>query len=190
MQWEVEQKFPVTDPEATRATLEKLGAHFGLPVHQADHYFNHPARDFAQTDEALRIRQERTQNFITYKGPRKDATTKTRQELEIQLPQGADVVSQLSALLTALGFRPVATVRKARTPGMLQWNGRQVLLAIDFVDQVGSFLELEILAVDSEIATAQTAVASVARRLGLEESERRSYLELLISDVNGCHQRT
>ena len=44
-----------------------------------------PCRDFAQTDEALRIRTVGDTSFVTYKGPKLDATTKTRRELELPL---------------------------------------------------------------------------------------------------------
>ena len=54
----------------------------GEPAEQVDTYFSHPARDFAATDEALRIRSIDQENFVTYKGPKLDATTKTRREID------------------------------------------------------------------------------------------------------------
>lgn len=57
MQWEVEQKFHVSDQTAIHAKLREFGASFTEPIEQIDWYFNHPARDFAQTDEAFRLRQ-------------------------------------------------------------------------------------------------------------------------------------
>jgi adenylate cyclase, class 2 len=181
MHWEVEQKFRVTDVQAIRSQLDALGVQWHEPIHQLDHYFNHPARDFGQTDEALRLRQVGEQNFITYKGPKIDATTKTRRELELPLPSGADIPRQFSELLTALGFVAVAIVRKTRQPGSLAWSAHPVEVALDDVQDLGSFVELELSADDRNLDAAKAALASLAERVKLVASERRSYLELLLS---------
>src|SRR5205085_570940 len=113
-----------------------------------DQYFNHPARDFGRTDEALRLRRVGDQNFITYKGPKIDAATKTRRELELPLPSGSDVGGRFSELLLTLGFISAGTVFKVRHPGILAWSGGQVEVALDEVTDLGSFIELEISASD------------------------------------------
>src|SRR5205085_2625708 len=56
MQYEVEQKFRLSDLPGIDEKLRQLGAVDGPTVVQVDCYFRHPSRDFAQTDEALRIR--------------------------------------------------------------------------------------------------------------------------------------
>ncbi|MCH7990085.1 MAG: class IV adenylate cyclase, partial [Planctomycetes bacterium] len=84
MSYEVELKFPLDDAERISAQLDGLQAERGAPIEQVDRYFNHPSRDFAQTDEALRIRTMNDRSLLTYKGPLLDAETKTR--LEIELP--------------------------------------------------------------------------------------------------------
>lgn len=181
MHWEVEQKFRIDDLQAVRAVLADLGVQWHEPIHQVDHYFNHPARDFGRTDEALRLRQVGEQNFITYKGPKIDPATKTRRELELPLPGGADVNGQFSGLLKALGFVSVAIVRKTRQAGSLSWSGHEVEVALDDVQDLGRFVELELLADDGGLDAAKAALAALADRLNLGASERRSYLELTIS---------
>src|SRR4051812_48696421 len=114
MHYEVEQKFPLTDVSAIEAKLAALGASFQPAIQQIDHYFRHPSRDFATTDEALRLRQAGSDSFITYKGPKIDLTTKTRRELELSLPAGAETIEEFTELLLALGFSLVATVTKQR----------------------------------------------------------------------------
>src|SRR5437868_7119625 len=114
MQYEVEQKFPLTNPAEVESQLAALGATFQPPINQIDHYFRHPCRDFAQTDEALRLRNVGSDNFITYKGPKIDPTSKTRRELELPLSTGSETVERFTELLGALGFKPVATVSKQR----------------------------------------------------------------------------
>ena len=59
-----------------------LAARFHDPAEQVDRYFAHPCRDFARTDEALRLRRDGDDVAITWKGPRIDAATKTRRESE------------------------------------------------------------------------------------------------------------
>jgi adenylyl cyclase CyaB, putative len=180
MQLEVEQKFAIADRAATEQTLLAAGVVWGEVLAQADAYWNHPARDFSQTDEALRLRQVGERNFITYKGPRLDTTTKTRRELEVALPAGAEFREQFGAILSALGFRPVATVRKQRRPGILTWQNQEVQIALDDVQDVGVFVELEIVCNEPELDRAKNVIQSLAARLGLTQNERRSYLELLL----------
>ena len=180
MQWEVEQKFHVNDLPAMAATLAGLGATFEGPVGQIDRYFNHPARDFSQTDEALRLRQIGDCNFVTYKGPKIDSHTKTRRELELPLPLGPEISEQYLQLFQALGFRHSGTVEKTRRPGMLTWQGHEVEIALDDVKGVGSFLELEITADDESLPLAKSVVQALSERLGLGPSIRRSYLDLLL----------
>jgi adenylate cyclase, class 2 len=180
MQWEVEQKFCLGDDQATMAKLITLGVRFLDRIQQTDRYFNHPCRDFAKTDEALRLRRVGSCNFITYKGPKIDAATKTRRELELALPTSPGAPDQFAELLTALGFQPVATVQKTRQPGELQWEGQKVEVAMDQVQGLGSFLELEIAADDSTLEIARHALMSLSDRLGIGPPERKSYLELLL----------
>ncbi len=66
MNYEVEQKHLIDDVVALVAALEGRGVKLGPPVEQVDQYFAHPARDFAKTDEALRIRTARGESFVTY----------------------------------------------------------------------------------------------------------------------------
>jgi adenylate cyclase class 2 len=183
MQIEVEQKHRIDDVAALVATLEARGVSIGPPVIQVDQYFTHPARDFAQTDEALRIRTSGGASFGTYKGPKLDATTKSRRELELPLAGSDADGAKLGELLKALGFRTVARVRKSRRTFHTQHNGHDIEGALDHVDDVGTFLELELQADDSTVSSAREAIRSLAADLNLGESERRSYLELLLAQA-------
>lgn len=181
---EVELKYRISSHDRTLQGLRDLAATETGMVEQVDAYFAHPCRDFAETDEALRIRRVGERNCITYKGPKLDATTKTRREIELALPGSAPAADEFADLLVALGFRPVATVRKTRTTFALTWRGRSVEVALDEVDQLGAFVEIETSspepAPESELDSAREAITSLAARLGLAEGERRSYLEMLL----------
>ena len=56
MNYEVELKFRIDDPQRIAGLLDGLEATPGEIEQHRDTYFNHPARDFAETDEAFRIR--------------------------------------------------------------------------------------------------------------------------------------
>ena len=180
MQYEVEQKFPVADLAEVQARLSAIGAEVSGPRLEVDRYYAHPARDFAATDEALRIRRVGPRNWITYKGPKVDRTTKTRREIELELPPEEAGASAWAGLLEVLGFRPVADVRKLRRKALVPWQGRRVEASLDDVEQVGTFVELELTAGPGDVGPAKASLASLARRLGLSGSQRRSYLELLL----------
>jgi adenylate cyclase class 2 len=180
MHYEVEQKFPQADLAAIERRLTVQGIGIGPPQVEEDVYYAHPGRDFARTDEALRIRSVAGSGrpVITYKGPKIDVATKTRRELEIELAPGS--AGAWRELLSALGFRAVATVRKRRRKAHVPWKGLEVEMSLDEVDGLGSFVELELIATDDQLEAARACLAMLAAALGLAESERRSYLELLL----------
>ena len=106
MRYEVEQKFPVDDLATIAARLDMLGASVSKPKTEEDLYFAHPSRDFAETDEALRIRRKGDATFITYKGPKVDTTTKTRRELELPLPFRREDTRAMDGLARGARFSP------------------------------------------------------------------------------------
>lgn len=186
MHYEIEQKFRCDNLERLRAALVALGAEAGEVVEQADCYYKHPVRDFAKTDEAFRLRRVGEQNFMTYKGPKIDATTKSRFEEEVRLADGEAALHSCDEIVRHLGFEPVALVSKRRETLHLTHDGAAIVAALDRVAGVGTFVELEV-AVEfagndmSGVEAAKRALAAVAAQLGLAESERRSYLELLLA---------
>ena len=180
MKYEVEQKFPVADMAALEAKLDALGADVRAAQVEVDRYFAHPARDFAKTDEALRIRRKGPDNFMTYKGPKIDKTTKTRQEIELPLGPGEASAADWNQMLEVLGFVAVGEVRKSRRKARIVWQGRHVEGSLDEVDRLGTFAELELVVEADGVEAAKACIATLAEALGLARSERRSYLELLL----------
>ena len=184
MQYEVELKFSLTSSErsadALKTQLTELGAQYHSTVRQRDLYFAHPARDFAQTDEALRIRCVDQDNCVTYKGPVIDRQTKTRHEIEIPFASGSDQSQQFGEMLEQLGFRRVRTVEKTRDTYRLDWQGRWLELALDQIAELGEFIEIESLADDNDRDEARDCILSLAQELQLKDQERRSYLCMLI----------
>ncbi len=179
MMYEVEQKHAVASFSSVEAKLAALEVRIGGVDEQSDCYYRHPCRDFASTDEALRIRSVAGQDAITYKGPKLDTAAKTRQEIELPLPP-ANQQGSFADLLAALGFETVRKVVKLRRKAMVPWAGHQVEAVLDEVAGLGCFVELELQADADNLAAAQTLLASLAEHLELGPSIRASYLEMLI----------
>ena len=179
MGYEVEVKYRLVDHGELERRLTELGADREPEISQEDIYLSHPSRDFAASNEALRIRRIGAENRITYKGPRLTGPTKTREEIEIAVASGDVAFNQLLRLFENLGFRPVATIRKSRTPFHLNRQGRAVEIVLDRAAGLGNFAEIETLAeTESELPAAQAAVLALADELGLTEVEPRSYLRM------------
>lgn len=182
--YEVELKFSVIDIELLITRLTGLATRFRDPFQQVDRYFAHPVRNFAKTDEALRLRQVGDEVAVTWKGPRIDTAAKIRRELELGVmpcgPTEQATVVAWTELFEALGFRQVLEVIKTRRPGRVLWHGSEVEVALDEVEGLGSFTEFEIVAREGEVPLARDCVESLARELGLEAPEPASYLELLL----------
>lgn len=183
---EVEVKAHVSNFEEIQDKLSQIGATELKAEHQKDTYFNAPHKDYAQTDEALRIREIpanlgssqypgefNPQYILTYKGPKLDDSSKTRKEVEIKI----DDVKNTTSLLESLGFRPVQVVEKDRTTYLYD----NYLITLDEVHLVGKYVEIERGMVEGEdYQEVLDEIFSIYRKLGIEDGfERRSYLELL-----------
>lgn len=180
---EVEQKYRVASHAPTVTALGAWDVKLSEPVEQIDTYYRHPQRDFAQTDEAFRLRTVGKQNFMTYKGPKLDAETKTRHEEEVRLADGPQARQTCEQILTHMDFKPVSTVTKHRIICHLERDGFDVEIALDQVEQVGPFVEIEIpVSVPQRIPAAQKVLADLANELSLSEVVRQSYLELLLEE--------
>jgi adenylate cyclase class 2 len=178
--YEVEVKV-AADLAAVAARLDELDAELTADVTQVDTYYDAPHREFAETDEALRVRRETeagdTEARITYKGPLVEAQSKTREEHETVVADGETA----DAIFERLGFSPAATVEKDRR--FYAYDGYTVTL--DAVDGVGEFVEVERETDESGVEQAREGVYDVLRELGLDPGEqtRTSYLGMLLENA-------
>ena len=181
MPFEVENKFAVADLSEVQRRLESMGARMhGIEVH-VDSYFNHPQRDFRRTDEALRIREIDDSVQITFKGPRIDSDIKIREELELSLDPSPGNGERAKELLQRLGFRFVACVRKRRVIWELDPIPYSILICLDEVAELGTFVEIELIAASEDLARAKKIVLDLQAELGLNEPLKSSYLRMLLS---------
>lgn len=180
MAFEVESKYFLSDPAAFLAEADRQGIVWASAIEQIDRYLRHPARDFVQTGEALRLRRSGDEVFVTYKGPRQSHAVKTRREIELPLTQDRGKFDQYAELFAVLGFEPVAEVRKTRRKAKLGQGDAAVEFCFDRVDGVGDYVEIEAIAEEGSVAAAQCLVTEWATKFDLGEPEPRSYLRLLL----------
>jgi adenylate cyclase class 2 len=181
MAYEVEVKYRSVDHSLLEQRLAALGAIQAECVDQVDIYLNHPARDFAVTNEAFRLRSIGDENRMTFKGPREPGPTKTREEIEVRVADGRAAAGQLLRLFELLGFRPAATIRKRRTSYQVRRGGQSLEVALDHALSLGDFAEIEALAASgADLPNAQSAVLALAADLGLTEVEPTSYLRMAL----------
>jgi adenylate cyclase class 2 len=170
-----------------RDRLDAVGASRLRAVTQRDVYYDAPHRNFAETDEAFRIRRERVVDEnddggdasepvskLTYKGPLVEKDSKTRVEHETVV----DDETEARAIVEALGFEPAAVVEKERT--FFELDGYTVTL--DTVSELGEFVEIETgVETDGEVPAARNRARKLLKTLGVDPDEniRTSYLGLL-----------
>ncbi len=169
---EVEVKFRIEDIKEVEEKIED-SAEFIVEKTESDIYFNSPWKDFKESDEALRIREDNEGVTVTYKGPKVDSRTKSREEVKV----GIDDYQSGIQLLKDLGFTPFGEVVKNRR--IYELEGATV--CIDRVENLGEFLEIELQGEKSDVEEKTLQIFRLAKRLGFheEQSIRESYLELL-----------
>lgn len=178
--YEVEVKVEA-DHDAVRGVLSELDAERVATVEQVDTYYDAPHRSFADTDEALRVREEESvdgdvRHELTYKGPKVDAASKTREEHETTV----DDPTATDAALTALGFDPVATVEKRRE----RYRVGDYTVTLDVVTNLGEFVEVERAVPETDVEAVRDGALDLLRTLGYDPDDqvRTSYLGLLLGD--------
>jgi adenylate cyclase class 2 len=177
--YEVELKVRA-DHGPVRTRLADVGTESRGTVQQVDTYYDAPHREFAETDEALRIRRTtgdgETTIELTYKGPLLEAESKSREEHEVVVSDN----DEAAAILDGLGFEPAATVEKERE----SFTHEGYTVTLDSVDGLGEFVEVETEVPNDDIEDAREGAIEVLAELGLDADDqiRTSYLGLLLAD--------
>ena len=178
---EVELKVRLDEEEALDLPdkLKKLGFTRYGKIEEIDTYFNGIDRDFRETDEALRVRESidldrgYTRYYLTYKGPKMDKVSKTREEYQVGVMDG----DTTKVILKKLGFKMVSPIRKVREI----YKKGEVVVSIDKVEDIGYFVEFEkTVRSESEKEDAIKELMDLIRSLNMDEGRliRSSYLEL------------
>lgn len=172
---EIEQKFRVESHQPLREKLIATGWVLQPSELHCDTYLRHPSRDFRVTGEAFRMRQVNNDFVVTYKGPKQSSEIKTRTEIELPLVENTH--DQWFQIWSHLGFTIASQVRKSRESWQQSRDGLGMTVALDDVQQLGLFVEVECVVLDSmQINLAHKTIDAIAKELGLAEVEPRSYL--------------
>ena len=189
---EIEMKFRVANAaEYERLISETLGASFGAPTVESDVFFTNEALGFPNEGKSLRIRRRGNYLAATFKGPRLDSQTKTREEIELTLVDERPELSEENArrvdearanwirFYERLGFSQYGVVTKSRRRASTEYGGRQFEITLDEIDGLGVFTELEVSAEKEEFVDARAVVMLLAQKLGLRETVTSSYLSMV-----------
>ena len=172
---EVEVKAKINSFKEMEEKLSEIGASKSKKEFQEDIYFASPIVDFAETDEALRIRTTNNDIFITYKGPKINSQAKTRKEVEMNI----ESAEKAKDIFEEIGFKEVRTVRKNRQ----YYTYENFEISLDDVEGLTPYMEIEISLEDgNNYDDAQKSIFELFEKLGITDGfERTSYLELLES---------
>ena len=194
--FEVEVKVFLENKEKIKEKLISMGGYYNTSLKHEDTYFNMPKklRNFYRTDEALRIRKsvefninkindQRILEFLTYKGPKFDDTTKTRKEIDTSIEDG----EKLKELLNILGFREVYTVKKERELFLIKYDSEEFKILFDYIPVLNqNFMEIECQTEnENEISLKREKIFEFLEKLNIsrEQSIRKSYLELVLEKL-------
>ncbi len=153
---------------------ELIGAYKGEKT-EIDLYFDHPNMQILSGGRALRVRDADGKYRLTYKGPKKDDETTSREEIEIGIESAREMVE----ILDELGFYEICKVKKLRKTYLL----KDLIITLDNVADLGEFIEVEGKASnDREFEAKKDEIFKLLKKLGLSTGEisQRSYLEMLL----------
>jgi len=179
--FEVEAKFVVDNFDIIEQQYE-----FEDPVLEKDVYYQHPSRDFLNSDEWLRLRTiidgatEIDLLVVTYKGAKliTESGIKTRQEIEFKAS------NEIVELLKILGFKKFVRVEKYRRKSKINYNDLNTMITLDDVIGLGKYVEIEILVEDfNEKLLAINAIETISKKLGLDKSEKRGYAKMILNEI-------
>jgi adenylate cyclase class 2 len=167
---EIEIKLPLERKIAVKNRLLSLGA----TLHRRRHFEDNLVFDFSdgrlrRRGLLLRLRMTQGKSTLTFKGPsRVIARTKSRREVEAEVPEGREILR----ILDLLGLRCRFRYQKFRT----SYQKGRTLITIDETP-IGTYLEIE---------GARDSIRKLARLIGYSEKDfiTDSYYELFRKYTN------
>ncbi len=173
MQLEVEIKLRLTDPERVEQRAAELGPLIA-EICKDDLYFRPKTSNSRVPRDRYRLRQDGTQNTVTFKQKRRIDGIKFDDEVEFNV----DNVAAFFRFADRFGFEPfVAKRKRSRVYRVGQAN-----VEINHIDHLGYFSEIEILCQDeAEVPAAHAEIKRVMDLLGLTDDDREEtrYIELI-----------
>jgi adenylate cyclase class 2 len=172
---EIEAKLKVNDLSVVRQRLEAIGGCLRSNVLESNMFFDTEDRALLAKDQGLRVRHTLNRSSheetttITFKGPRRQGTLKSREERELKVGSVKDATS----LLEALGYARVLTFQKRRE----SWLVKECDVELDELPYLGVYVEIE--------GPSEAAVLEVREMLQLSDRPliRASYVALLMTHL-------
>jgi adenylate cyclase, class 2 len=167
---EAELKAKVHDPAELRARLRPLASE-ELSVYR-DTYYDRPGRDLTAQGRELRVRVMETSGVrravLTYKEPAAGAASGSKPEHETKVADPAVV----DEILRALGLEHLVAFEKHCANFRFTAKGRDMLATVVTVPEIdGTFVELETLTGEADLAAALGDVRAVLGELGIGEDD-------------------
>ncbi len=114
---------------------------------------------------------------LTYKGPKKDDETTSREEIEF----GIESAREMQKILAELGFYVLCKVKKQRKTYLIG----DLIVTLDDVEDLGEFIEVEGKASnDAEYEEKKKEIFMLLNELELssEKISQKSYLEMILDE--------
>lgn len=174
---EIEIKLRLNDDTSAKvSTFLENHARFVKEVTQDDRYYQPKGNSYIQKDgsiyEWLRLRNDGGKNILCYKLIHvDDGNNRYKDEYEtvVEDPE------QMDNILVATGFVSLVRVVKNRKVYDFEHEGHKYEIALDTIDDLGSFIEVEVKGSFESIKEANRGLESVANVLGLD-LEKENYL--------------
>ncbi|MGA4839085.1 class IV adenylate cyclase [Streptomyces sp. G45] len=173
---EAELKARVREPEEVVRRLDARAV-ARVEVYQ-DTYYDRPDGSLEEAGQELRVRTVRgadgSRTVLTYKGAAVDDESGSKPEYETRV-EDAD---QAHAILRGLGHVVLIAFEKRCRNYAFEVSGRRMLATLVRVPEIeGTFLEVETLVEESEVAAALDDVRAVLAELGIgqEDLTRETY---------------
>jgi adenylate cyclase class 2 len=176
----VETKSKIDGTEHIEERVKELIGTYKGEKTEIDLYFDHLDMQILSGGRALRVRDAGGKYRLTYKGPKKDDETTSREEIEI----GIESAREMIEILDELGFYEICKVKKLRKTYLL----KDLIITLDNVDALGEFIEVEGKASnDREFKERKDEIFKLLKKLGLSTDaiSQRSYLEMLLDGKRG-----
>jgi len=174
---EFELKFKVNNFEKIREIILKH-CKFVEKRYENDFYFDFEDNRLFYSDKVLRVRIYNGKVVLTYKGKRffsDQNKIKAREEIEVKV-DGKDIIK----ILEKIGMKCKINLIKTREIYSLNNN---ITICLDDIHNLGKFVEIEVSAKDTNEAYDKIKEISKMLNLNINDSIKKSYLELLTSKI-------
>ena len=161
MKRELELKFSISNENELLDILRMKGITMSAPTVQIDTVFLRKGKNFdhlIEGEPVIRIRQEDGIFVTTLKKYVKGITD--RMEIECQIDDGTN----FHKYLEMLDIFPIVVVKKSRVKGKY----KDVTICFDNVENLGIFMEIEIISDEHLVAQEMNRLESIAAEFGLD----------------------